>query len=111
VDGKDPHALHILGHEPSGRLVAYARILPAEDGGWARIGRVIISEEYRAQGIAHQLMEQALASLRTRSGTRRSMLSAQSHLEHFYGAHGYTRVGPDYDWDGIAHVDMQRTAD
>ena len=30
IDGKDPQAIHLLGTDPEGRLVAYARLLPPD---------------------------------------------------------------------------------
>ncbi len=111
VDGRDPEALHVLGTTEAGQVVACARILPAPPGGLRRVGRVVVHPDLRGSGIAHQLMDHVLNTLKERFGTRRSMLSAQAQLEGFYGSHGFTRTGPDYDWDGIPHVDMERQAD
>jgi ElaA protein len=111
VDGRDPEALHVLGTNEAGQLVACARILPASSGGLRRIGRVVVHPDLRGSGIAHQLMGHVLNTLKDRFGTRRSMLSAQTQLESLYARHGFARTGPDYDWDGIPHVDMERQAD
>lgn len=111
VDGRDPEALHVLGTNEAGQVVACARILPAPPGGLRRIGRVVVHPDLRGSGIAHQLMDHALNTLQERFGSRRSMLSAQAQLEGFYSSHGFARTGPDYDWDGIPHVDMERQAD
>jgi ElaA protein len=107
LDGRDTEALHLLGKNEHGQLVAYARILPAAQGGVTRIGRLVVHPEYRGKGLAHQLMRNALVLLQSLFGTRRSMLSAQSHLETFYAAHGFERVGANYDMDGIPHLDME----
>jgi ElaA protein len=37
-------------------------------------------------------------------------ISAQAHLERFYNGFGFERVGDVYDEDGIAHVQMLRSA-
>jgi ElaA protein len=37
-------------------------------------------------------------------------ISAQAHLERFYGGFGYARVAPDHIEDGIPHVLMLRSA-
>jgi ElaA protein len=111
VDGRDLEAQHIMGHSERGELIAYARLLPAGPDDLARIGRVIVRAQERGQGLAHQLMEQALEHLLATTGTRRSRLAAQAPLEGFYRRHGFERIGPDYDWDGIPHVDMERKTD
>jgi ElaA protein len=36
-------------------------------------------------------------------------LQAQSYLEEFYNKFGFERVGPDYMYENILHVDMIRT--
>ena len=37
-------------------------------------------------------------------------ISAQAHLEAFYAAAGFARVGTAYLEDGIPHLEMLRTA-
>jgi ElaA protein len=37
-------------------------------------------------------------------------ISAQSHLQKFYGTLGFERVSEEYPEDGILHVDMVRMA-
>lgn len=110
IDGKDPQAIHLLGTDPEGRLVAYARLLPPDEAGFPHIGRVVVHPEHRGKGLAGLLMEFALDQLRSIHGSRRSELAAQSHLERLYARYGFVRQGPDYPWDGIPHVDMRREA-
>lgn len=108
IDGQDPQAIHLLGTDPDGRLVAYARLLPPDGSGLPHIGRVVVHPQRRGKGLAGLLMEFALQQLKRMHGSRRSELAAQSHLEHFYMRYGFVRQGPDYPWDGIPHVDMRR---
>ncbi len=108
VDGRDPDALHVLGHDPHGGLVAYARILPPGEDGHPHIGRVVVHAGHRGQGLAHELMDRTLQATRDHHGAVPVALAAQTYLEGFYQRHGFTRQGPDYDWDGIPHVDMLR---
>ncbi|MBK8499107.1 MAG: GNAT family N-acetyltransferase [Flavobacteriales bacterium] len=110
IDGRDPSALHILGRDGSGAIIAYARILPPESGELPHVGRVVVRADHRGHGVAAALMEHALEQLNTRYGSRRSELAAQAHLEKFYERAGYVRIGPEYPWDGIPHVDMRRDA-
>lgn len=111
ADGRDPKAIHILGCSPDGELAAYARLLPPEDDGLPRVGRVIVRQDVRGRGIAHDLMREVLRALSAAHGSRRSKLSAQAQLQEYYATHGYRSVSPEYDWDGIPHVDMVRDED
>ncbi|MBL7957568.1 MAG: GNAT family N-acetyltransferase [Flavobacteriales bacterium] len=111
ADGRDPMAIHILGRSPEGDLAAYARLLPPEDDGMPRVGRVIVRQDLRGRGIAHDLMREVLSALSAAHGSRRSKLSAQAPLQDFYSKHGYRAASAAYDWDGIPHVDMVRHED
>ena len=110
VDGADQGALHVQGLDTEGRLVAYARILPGTNGGPPHIGRVVVHPQRRGEGLGRAAMLTALNELQRSQGSKRSMVAAQCYLEAFYNALGYQRQGPDYDWDGIPHVDMLRPA-
>ncbi len=108
VDGKDPNALHLLGRDADGALVAYARILPpGARFDVAAIGRVVVAPEHRGQGLARTLVFEAIRVAQGHHGPRVA-LSAQAHLEAFYASLGFVRVGDVYDEDGIPHVDMRR---
>lgn len=108
IDGQDPAALHVTGHDADGRLVAYARILPPHAGGPPHIGRVVVHPEARGRALGREVMRQALLALEQAHGSARSALAAQAHLQAFYEGLGYRRTGEVYDWDGIPHVDMER---
>ena len=111
ADGRDTMAIHILGRSPEGDLAAYARLLPPEDDGMPRVGRVIVRKDLRGRGIAHDLMRAVLSALSAAHGSRSSKLSAQAPLQDYYSKHGYRAVSAEYDWDGIPHVDMVRLED
>lgn len=111
VDGQDLAALHIVARDGGGTLAAYARILPGVGGGLPHIGRVVVRKEHRGRGLGKELMQAAFNALRLRYGSARSAVAAQVYLLPFYAGLGYIRMGPDYLWDGIPHVDMQRDAD
>ena len=110
VDGRDPGAWHVLGHDSDRELIAYARILPPHDGDLPHVGRVVVRRDRRGSGIAHALMQQCLDFLRRQFGSTDSALAAQAHLQRFYAGHGYVRVSEEYPWDGIPHVDMRLTS-
>lgn len=108
IDGADPTATHLLAHNDANQLVAYGRVLPPAKNGLPHVGRIVVRKDARNNGLAGELMLHALKILHEQYGSHRSALAAQSHLEKFYARFGYARVGPDYLWDGILHVDMER---
>jgi ElaA protein len=108
LDGRDPECLHLLAADHDGRIVACCRIVPPGADGMPHIGRVVVHPDVRGHGIAHEMMRRALDAVRATHGNTACALAAQSQLERFYEAHGFRRIGTDYDWDGIPHVDMVR---
>lgn len=108
IDGADPTATHVLAHNAANELVAYGRILPPVKNGLPHVGRIVVRKDARNNSLATGFMQRALEILNEQYGSRKSALAAQSHLEQFYARFGYVRAGPDYLWDGILHVDMER---
>ena len=106
LDDQDQGAIHVIGRDADGAVLAYARILDANEKRPPAIGRVVVDERLRAKGVGHALMERCLEYLEKEHGTRHSYLSAQTHLQQFYAVHGYETVSEEYDLDGIPHVDM-----
>ena len=47
------------------------------------------------------------AALLAEDATATIELSAQAHLERFYGSLGFRAFGTPYDEDGISHIDMR----
>lgn len=114
IDGLDAEATHVLATQinPAGaeQLVAYARIL---DAGVkypeVAIGRVIVYEPYRHQGLGTELIKQSVAYIQAAKPNTAIRLSAQLQLEKFYNNLGFHGVSAPYDEDGISHIDMLKT--
>lgn len=106
LDGYDLDSYHLTFKE-GGEVLAYSRILPAgikyEN---VSIGRVIVDQKLRGQGLAKQLMQQSIAFSQEKWPNADIQLQAQSHLKHFYGSFGFKEMSEEYDEDGIPHVDM-----
>ncbi|MCE7028054.1 GNAT family N-acetyltransferase [Jiella avicenniae] len=105
IDGCDPQAIHLrqfVGEDLAGCL----RILRDEDA--VRIGRVATAAAYRGRGYGHDMMAEALRYAAECFSGRAIVVSAQAHLEAFYGRHGFVAASAPYDEDGIAHIDMRR---
>ncbi|HLZ66077.1 MAG TPA: GNAT family N-acetyltransferase [Aliidongia sp.] len=109
IDGKDQQALHLLALVDD-VLGGYLRVFPPAEERAARIGRVVVAPTCRATGLGRRLMAEALDEIARRLGPVPVELSAQAHLERFYGGFGFVRVSDDYLEDGILHCDMRRAA-
>ena len=114
LDNKDIHekALHVLGRKPDketneDNIIAYARCLPPGlSYSGSSIGRVVVAHEFRGQGLAQVLMQQAMDVCRMHWPEHNIEIGAQLHLQPFYQSLGFESVGKPYDEDGIMHLDM-----
>ncbi|MBW8355379.1 MAG: GNAT family N-acetyltransferase [Pseudomonas sp.] len=110
VDGRDLEGdtCHLMAWDDD-RLLAYVRLLdPISQGGDVVIGRVVIAEQARGQGMGHALMEQALKQAQRHWPETPIYLSAQAHLQDYYGRYGFIVAGEEYLEDGIPHIGMRR---
>ena len=110
VDGLDlmGENRHLLGLHQD-RLLAYARLLaPQSDCEPVKIGRVIVSGEARGLKLGNQLLQQAIANCEHHWPRLPIKLSAQAHLQSFYGQFGFAACGEVYLEDNIPHIDMVR---
>lgn len=104
IDGKDIHSTHLLGYQDS-ELAAYARWYPEEN--CVVMGRIATRSALRRRGVGVQVMHRAIEAI----GSYRIRISAQHHLERYYGNLGFETVSDVYDDYGIPHVDMIRDPD
>lgn len=105
LDGRDlePATRHVVLVEDD-VVVGTLRVL--DDGGWARIGRVVVAPVARGRGLAALLMDEAMAVC----DDREVRLDAQTGLTGFYENYGFEVTGPAFDDDGVMHVPMRRPA-
>jgi len=109
LDGRDlePATRHVVlledAHERES-VIGTLRVL--DDGGWARIGRVVVAPAARGRGLAARLMDEAMGEC----GDREVRLDAQTGLTAFYEGYGFAVTGPAFDEDGVMHVPMRRPA-
>ncbi|UQY42999.1 GNAT family N-acetyltransferase [Erwinia sp. PK3-005] len=108
IDGQDlAHDNRHIFALGEGRLLACARILtPVDADSPVTIGRVIVTSEARGLQLGYRLMERVLESCGQYWPGRRQALSAQAHLQVFYGRMGFKPVGEVYLEDNIPHIDM-----
>jgi ElaA protein len=109
-DGLDQVSWHLLGRDAEGTLQAYLRVVdPGHKYDEPSIGRVVTSAAVRGSGAGRRLMEEGVARCTAAWPSHGIRISAQSHLERFYGSLGFERVGEDYLEDDIPHVEMLRS--
>ena len=109
LDNLDHDALHLLGRDANGQLLACLRLVPpglkyAEPS----LGRVVIAPALRGSGVGHALIAEGLRESDTRYPGLAHQIGAQAHLAAFYGRHGFVQNGKVYDEDGIPHIHMLR---
>ncbi|WP_371355215.1 GNAT family N-acetyltransferase [Pseudomonas chlororaphis] len=111
VDGQDLEGdtCHLMAWDDD-QLVAYLRLLdPVSQGGDVVIGRVVIAPQARGKGLGHELMEHALKQAQKHWPQTPIYLSAQAHLQGYYGRYGFNVVGEEYLEDDIPHIGMRRS--
>lgn len=106
LDGKDSQATHLLGYKK--KLIAYSRIFPPGtiDKEHARIGRIIITKQYRGKGIGFKLVKKSVSFCKEHFGNQIIKISAQVYLKKFYNQCGFVEKGKIYLEDGIPHCFM-----
>lgn len=108
-DGLDRHAWHLLGRDAGGDLQAYLRVVdPGVKYDEPAIGRVITAPEARGAGLGRRLMQQGIQRCEAAWSGRGIRISAQAHLQQFYGSLGFRAVGEPYLEDDIPHLEMLR---
>ena len=110
IDGQDlaGDTHHLMAWQDN-ELLAYLRLLdPESQGGDVVIGRVIVSQAARGTGLGHQMLEEALERIEDIWPQTPIFLSAQAHLQKYYGRYGFVVAGEEYLEDDIPHIGMRR---
>ena len=110
VDGYDPGCHHLMAMDGD-ELVGYTRLLPPGlKTEHSSIGRVVTKSTHRGRGIGIDLMHASIEQVEELFEPEAIQLQAQSYLEEFYNKFRFERVGPDYMYENILHVDMIRVS-
>jgi|SRR5690625_325714 len=108
IDNQDQKAHHVLMNLKD-ELIAYARIFPPEVYfKEASIGRVLVKDNFRGKGLAHDLMSYAIQKVLQLWKPEQIKISAQTYLIEFYQQHEFRTTGDEYLEDGILHINMIR---
>jgi ElaA protein len=87
-------------------VLAYARIYKEDNT--IHFGRVLVAKEWRGQRLGQKLIAEVISFIEKRYPSQPIKISAQAHLQAFYGTFGFQVVSKEYLEDGIPHVDMQK---
>jgi ElaA protein len=107
LDGNDKDCLHLRLLD-GGELLACARLWRPTPDHHPRIGRVAVSSNHRGKRLGDALMREAIAEVEKRHPGEPIEISAQSHLQTFYGSLEFEVISEEYLEDDIPHVDMLR---
>lgn len=108
LDELDADALHLVAWDEY-KVAAYLRVLaPGVRFAEPSIGRVLTAAGFRRNGLGRELMARALTQVDAMYAGQAIRISAQTHLQLFYGAFGFVCVSETYLEDGIPHVEMLR---
>jgi ElaA protein len=105
-DNKDQDSFHLFYQEED-EIAAYLRIIPAGISyPEISIGRVLVKDKYRRNGLANKLMQAALSYIKNNFKTEAVRISAQEYIIDFYQELGFEVVSDRYLEDEIPHFEM-----
>jgi ElaA protein len=108
LDGKDQHALHLLGTE-NNTVSAYLRLfVPTASQPNLIFGRVLTEKSVRTKGFGKKLIAELLHYCKTHFPNVTIECSAQLYLKKFYESFGFESVGKPYEDVGVPHIHMMR---
>lgn len=111
IDGLDlhPETRHLMVWE-QGVLAAYTRILAPGTSypEQASIGRIANAQSHRGMGLGHTIVADSIVAALEYWPSASIKISAQAHLQDFYGQHQFVTVSDEYLEDDIPHVAMVR---
>ncbi|MDO4983906.1 MAG: GNAT family N-acetyltransferase [Eubacteriales bacterium] len=104
ADEFDRSALHLTLRE-NGKILAYARVLPAGTVfDEVSLGRVIAVE--RRKGYGSLIVSEALKAAREYFGAERVVIEAQTYARGLYEKLGFVQISDEFSEDGIPHIKM-----
>lgn len=107
LDGRDKVAQHLLVTQQE-TVVACLRTLPPNARQIrVRIGRVAVAPNWRKQGLARLMVQNAIDKIRMDNPSSGIYLDAQTYLQGFYSSLGFQVCGDEFLEDGIPHIAMQ----
>ena len=111
-DSADKQSHHLVGYDEAGVAQACLRVVdPGVNYPEPSIGRVVTAREARGNGTGRALMQVCIARCSQAWPGLGIRISAQAHLQGFYGGLGFVAVSDEYLEDDIPHIEMLRRGD
>ena len=106
LDDKNQFSYHLF-LENEGEIIAVSRIIP-ENVSYEEmsIGRVVVKENFRGQGLSKIMMKKAIDFIVDDLGKSEIRLSGQAYLVDFYENLGFKKVSDVYMEDNIEHFEF-----
>lgn len=106
-DNKDLDSYHLF-YLDQNEITAYLRIIPpAISCSEVSIGRVLVTKEYRRQGLARKIMEEAILFIKNNFKESKAIkISAQEYVLKLYQDLGFEVISDRYLEDSIPHYKM-----
>lgn len=105
-DLDDSRSVHAVAINRLGQPIGTGRLLPADNTGMSRLGRMAVLASLRGRGVGARILS-GLIAVSSRRGDRAIRLHAQRTAEDFYRRMGFVEVGEPFTEVGIAHVAME----
>lgn len=110
LDNKDQLGFHMLAYSGDS-LAAYQRLLPpGVSYPESSLGRIVVASRLRGQSTGGELVRRGIAYNLQHWPQHDICISAQAHLQGFYGDLGFVAEGENYLEDAIAHCKMRLRA-
>lgn len=105
-DDRDQYSYHLYLKENE-KIVAYLRIVEkGKSYDEVSIGRVMVIESFRGQGLAREMIETAIKFITEQLKEKVIKISAQEYLLDFYKSIGFKQISDVYLEVEIPHIKM-----
>lgn len=102
-DDNDRRARHVMAFAGD-QLVAYARYFAVGDK--VTLGRVVVSPDFRGQGLGKDLLHHVMAGIKNHYGQRTIVIHAQLYVQQLYEQFGFAAHGETFIEAQREHVLM-----
>ncbi|MFC4761123.1 GNAT family N-acetyltransferase [Fructobacillus durionis] len=106
VDNLDDNAIHVY-FEKNTRVLAYTRIVTADNANTISFGRVLVRKDARKHKLGKAIVEETIKEIQKRFPDKTIQIAAQNYLRDFYQSFGFQPTSDVFLEDNISHVMME----